>query len=172
MRKVLQWIADRLPAREISDNGEPYLRRYYVGTVFGWRVYLHHFVGSDPNRGLHDHPWAKAISIVLAGHYIEETRRGREKIRWLNGLVGDSFHRVIIPEGTSCWTMFCHTAGDVKSWGFLQDRRFDPENLRFGLITEGRQSVEGAIWTPYAYPGGAKNPYWWLDAPKGRDLPR
>ena len=152
MRSFLRWISDRLPARKISDDGRPYLIRYYIGTVFGWRVYLHHFVGSDPAMGLHDHPWRRAVSVILAGWYWEDTRQGTRKVRWLNHLIGDSFHRVILPDGITCWTLFAHSVGDVKAWGFLT-----PEG-------------DGAKFTPYAYPGGAKVPFWWLAAPKGREI--
>ena len=76
MRMLLMWITSFLPARVISDNGHPYLERYYVCTLLGVRIYLHRFVGSDPDRGVHDHPWAWARSIVLAGWYLEERRTG------------------------------------------------------------------------------------------------
>lgn len=98
MNTQLYWLTSRLPCRIISDDGTPYLERYYLGTVFGVRFYLHRFVGSDPARGLHDHPWAWARSIVLSGWYFEERRDGkRHKVKWYNKLTGDTFHRVILP---------------------------------------------------------------------------
>ncbi|WP_244260428.1 hypothetical protein [Burkholderia gladioli] len=57
MRRVLYAISSRLPCRIIADGNKPYLERYYLATVFGVRFYLHRFVASDPDRGLHDHPW-------------------------------------------------------------------------------------------------------------------
>lgn len=154
MRTLLMWITSFLPARVISDNGHPYLERYYVGTLFGIRFYLHRFVGSDPDRGVHDHPWAWARSIVLAGWYLEERRTGIRTVRWFNSLEGDTFHRIIKPEGMAdVWTLFYHKAGDVKPWGFMRP------------MSEGV-----AVWTEYIYGGKGKETAWWLTAKKGRDL--
>ncbi|NMV37208.1 hypothetical protein [Ralstonia insidiosa] len=154
MRAILMWITSFLPARIISDNGHPYLERYYVGTLFGVRFYLHRFVGSDPDRGVHDHPWAWARSIVLAGWYLEERRTGLRTVRWFNSLEGDTFHRIIKPEGMSdVWTLFYHKAGDVKPWGFMR-----------------RMSEGVAVWTEFLYGGKGKETAWWLTAKKGRDL--
>jgi len=154
MRALLMWITSFLPARVISDNGQPYLERYYVGTLGGTRIYLHRFVGSDPDRGVHDHPWAWAASIILAGWYLEETRRGILPVRWFNFLLGDSFHRIIKPDGMQdVWTLFFHRAGDVKSWGFMRH------------LDDGQ-----ALWTEYIYGGKGKETAWWLTAKKGRDL--
>ena len=69
---TLRSISDRLPCRFIDGpKGEPYLERYYLIGLFGWHAYLHRFVDSDPDRGLHDHPWGRAVSLVLSGAYRE-----------------------------------------------------------------------------------------------------
>lgn len=161
MNQLLWWFSARLPGRIISEGAIPYLERYYLFTLFGWRWYLHRFVGSDPDRGLHDHPWRWAFSIILWGWYWEHTRSGVRKVRWLNFLLGDSFHRVVLPTREDgalkpCWTIFVHKVGDIKPWGFM--RQF--------ANTIGTQ-----VWTEFQYPGGAKKADWWLTAPKGRDLP-
>ena len=157
IRDILYRISDFLPAREISDGETPYLERYYLCTVLGTRFYLHHFVGSDPDRGLHDHPWPWAFSIILAGWYWEETRSGKHRRRWFNALVGDSFHRVVLPgadDGSgaiqSAWTLFAHRAKRVKRWGFLRpvdDHRSD-----------------------YTFHEPIVSEIWWTGAPKGRHL--
>lgn len=159
IRSLLTRLTNRLPVRIISDDGTPYLERYYVGTAFGLRCYLHRFVGSDPDRGLHDHPWRFAFSIVLAGWYIERKRDGDRVRSRFNALTADTFHRVILPEGaTDAWTLFVHTTPGVKDWGFLRYSRMQPHDL--------------AVWEKYHYPqtGGVKDPRWWLHAPKGRDI--
>lgn len=158
IRPLLTRLTAHLPVRIISDDGQPYLERYYVGTLFGLRCYLHRFVGSDPDRGLHDHPWRWAFSIVLAGWYIERKRDGDRVRSRFNALTADTFHRVILPEGArDAWTLFVHTTPDVKDWGFLRP------------VTD-----DSAAWFKYRYPQthGIKNPRWWLTAPKGRDLRR
>lgn len=173
MASLLFWITGFLPCRIISDGDSPYLERYYLCTMLGWRFYLHRFVGSDPDRGLHDHPWRKSHSIILSGWYWEETRSGTRKIRWLNSLTGDTFHRVVLPcERTGgkcsdhawlkhpaavrpCWTLFFHTAKDVKPWGFLNEM----------------QSFKNCqIFTPYLYTREGSQKQWWLSAPKGKDF--
>lgn len=154
MRTFLFWLTSRLPCRIISDGNTPYLERYYLFTLLGWRFYLHRFVGSDPDRGLHDHPWARAFSIVLAGQYWEETRSGRRLVRWFNSLTGDTFHRVVLPHvglyEFPCWTLFFHRAEYVKEWGFLR----------------------GQVFIPYIRTRSDEMPDWWNRVPKGRNEPR
>ena len=175
IRAILRKISDRLPCRIINDGERQYLERYYVGTLFGWRFYLHQFVGSDPDRGLHDHPWPRAFSIILAGWYFEQTRAGYRKVRWFNALTGDTFHRVVLPkrgpinmsisqyglsgwrDDAPCWTLFFHRAANVKPWGFLK-------------VVPDSDGV--AIFEPYTYTREGSQKDWWLTAPKGRDLRR
>lgn len=99
-------------------------------------VYLHHFLRSDDDRALHDHPWFN-MSIVLQGDYWEITPKGRFlrstgaiKIRtpW-------AAHRVelfkacnavdkggVVLQHTvneiEAWTLFI-TGPRVREWGFL-----------------------------------------------------
>jgi hypothetical protein len=164
MRSILFWLTNRLPCRIISDNDAPYLERYYLATLFGVRFYLHRFVGSDPSdRGLHDHPWPWACAVVLCGWYFEDTRQGMRKVRWLNWIVGDKFHRVIMPaeiiEGgaSSAWTLFFHRAAYTKPWGFWSH-------------TPGSYSFSNT-WVPYNYPksGQGTNDAWWLTSPYGHE---
>lgn len=155
IKSILYKITDRLPCRIISDSDAPYLERYYLGSVFGWRFYLHQFVGSDPDRGLHDHPWSKAFAIVLAGWYIEQTRSGIAPVRWINGLVGDSFHRVILPNDEPVWTLFAHRIGNAKPWGFLTHPDAD-----------GVQSFQQHKYAKE----GARPVNWWLTAPTGKQV--
>lgn len=163
IEKFLFWITGFLPCRLINDGERPYLERYYIGTLFGWRFYFHRFVGSDPDRGLHDHPWRKAYSLILSGWYWEETRSGIRKVRWFNSLTGDTFHRVVLPcasdgrqpdrvcvmtHGVSpCWTLFMHTDKDVKPWGFLR------------LVVDGICRFE-----PYTYEREGSQKEWWKTA--------
>ena len=168
--KLLYRLSGWLPFREISDGNVPYLQRYYLFTLLGWRFYLHQFVGSDPDRGLHDHPWPKAYSVILSGWYWEETRSGTRKVKWFNSLTGDTFHRVVLPKKIEfpwtgsrhfnytpapCWTLFMHKAGNVKPWGFLR-----PERFQNGIpCPTGRQ-----IFEPYTYQREGSQKDWWLTA--------
>lgn len=160
MAKFLYWFTGYLPCRFINDGEHDYLERYYLFTIFGWRFYIHQFVGSDPDRGLHDHPFAKAYSVILSGWYYEVTRSGERKVRWFNSLTGDTFHRVVLPQrwmcDEPCWTLFMHKAGCVKPWGFLKaiDGRFSG-----GMYTEG-----SALFEPYTYEREGSQKDWWLTA--------
>lgn len=149
-----------------GHQGEPYLERYHLLRLpGGGGVYLHRFVASDPDRGLHDHPWPWALSWVLAGGYRElllapagagervverPVRPGR-----FNRIGGGDFHRVILPEGGEAWTLFMH-AGKCKDWGFLQ---LDGEGRRRYRPHES-VSAEGS------------HDHWWKRAPRGRALRR
>lgn len=182
MNRLLYRLAGNLPCRIISDNGHPYLERYYLFTLLGVRFYLHRFVGSDPDRGLHDHPWPWAGSVVLHGWYWEELRgkdalgmRSR-RVRWFNWLTGDSFHRVVLPcalgdhepdsvmcggiplRRPTCWTLFFHRAAYTKPWGFLRP-------------IEGEHPM---VWWPHNYPkDGTGTPgAWWNEVPIGKLEPR
>lgn len=144
MTSFLMWLSARLPVKVIKDGDQPYLERYYLGRLFGTTFYLHRFVASDPDRGLHDHPWSWAWSLVLAGWYLEERRgfdphpairrldelltafdgKPRDVVRTpvvlFNRLRGDTFHRVVVPDSVGeVWTLFAH-GPKVKPWGFLR----------------------------------------------------
>lgn len=148
LRRLCEKLSLRLPARDIrhptnDPNGRPYLRRYYLGTVFGIRFYLHHFVDSDPD-GLHNHPWRFGGSIILAGWYRQERRYGIRRIRCINIVNGDTLHRVVVPTELRAitvkpldgilkqyyqvtfpklgvWTLFFHTK-KVMPWAVLKNK--------------------------------------------------
>lgn len=156
IRRFLFWLTGRLPARAIDgDDGEPYLERYFLFDFLGVKAYIHRFVASDPDRGLHDHPWGRSLSLVLVGGYREVRRRGTQAARcrslepWrLNYIRGSDFHRIVLDPGEEAWTLFLHGAR-TKGWGFL---------------------INGA-YRPHAcdkddYPQRA----WWTTAPSGREL--
>lgn len=108
----------------------------------GGAVYLHHYLRSDPDRGVHDHPWDHAIAVQLAGGYFEERFAGvspeglRKAIKRRPAgrgylLKGSDFHRVLV--GTSLvsptsWSLFAH-GPYRKGWGFLEDDgRYDVDD--------------------------------------------
>lgn len=132
-------LTGRLRCRLIKPADQPYLERYYVGTLFGRTYYLHRFVSADAERHMHNHPF-DGLSFVLSGSYQEEvavdicpyagasgcvTKSGR--VRWFNRIPSTHFHRISDAEpGT--WTLFvvgpritvdCGMALRLKGWGFL-----------------------------------------------------
>ena len=123
IRWLIVFITNYLPVKVIKDDhGRPFLYRYHLFTFGndGPGVCIHHFVASDPDRGYHDHPWAKALSFILCGGYSERILDGGadangcptyntfERRRWnFNYLKGENvFHRVILGDGCDAWTFF------------------------------------------------------------------
>ena len=160
MHRFLMWISGRLPCRLIDIAGAPYLERYHLASLGSLRIYLHRFVGSDPDREFHDHPWYWALSLILCGWYIEHRRTGPRPMRWINALSGDTFHRVELPAGQkSVWTMFIHGQRG-KRWGFLREVQVAPHRAVI-------------VYEPYTYADGAQESgAWWITVPRGRDAAR
>lgn len=159
--KILYWFTGFLPVRYINDGQRRYLERYYLFTLLGWQFYIHRFVGSDPDRGLHDHPWPRAFSIILSGWYFEQTRSGTRKVTRFNHLTGDTFHRVVLPlcppesdqACQECWTLFFHRAVRAKEWGFLRPLKLDSN---------------AQVFVPYDYRHEGSQTEWWKTAKSRR----
>lgn len=115
--------AARDPDFVIGTDESPYLRRWFViprNRFFN--IYLHHFLRSDDDRALHDHPWAN-LSILIDGCYVEHTipqgginvralrQTGETKMR-----TARTAHRVELVDGP-CWTIFI-TGPRMRDWGF------------------------------------------------------
>lgn len=127
-RRILYWLTGKLPARLIAgDNGEPYLERYFLFRCLGVTAYLHRFVASDPDRGLHDHPWGWSASLMLAGGYREIRRAAVRHLKpgRINFIRGTDFHRIILPANRDAWTLFIH-GKRTKGWGFVRDGKYHP----------------------------------------------
>lgn len=155
INKLLNLIADRLPGLIISDDGKPYLERYFIAQFLGMTFYLHRFVGSDPDRGLHDHPWRWAMTFILSGFgYVEETRYGLEQRRWFGFFSGQHFHRVHLFNGP-VWTLFIHSSTRVKPWGFWRH-----------TVSPTQEWTGRALWNQHR----SSSRQWWDTAPKGAFL--
>ena len=157
LHSLLYRFTNRLPCRIINGpDGEPYLERYYLFGARGWHCYIHRFVASDPDRGLHDHPWNRAFSLILSGGYDEVrfaddaqtgflTRRCR--VGSIHTLRGSDFHRVLLSPQAQAWTLFFHGPRS-KGWGFVTDGNY----------------VASA-----ANAGEFRHRDWWRSAPTGRE---
>lgn len=161
--KLLFKVTGLLRCRIIRGNmGEPYLERYHLFRLpGGGGAYIHRFLSSDPDRGLHDHPWNRALGIVLAGGYVEQRLIDNRVVErtlgagMINRLSGDDFHRVILPHEHHAWTFFMHTA-KVRDWGFL---------------TIG-ESGEPLYTAHDKVNGEGSHHQWWKFASRGRDAAR
>ena len=154
LNRLLYRLTAYCRCRVISGPDEqPYLERYHLLRLpFGYRIYLHRFVASDPGRGLHNHPWRHAISFLLCGSY-QETRMLTAhsdhalQRRWLgaghlNFISGDVYHRINIAPGSECWSLFLH-APKTRDWGFIRQQQYQDHNE---VVTQ------------------PSNPLWWKQA--------
>lgn len=136
IRSICEFIARKVHKKNIQRDGD-YLERYYLSgwSPFGldperhrwfkWMpgIYLHHFLNSDPDNELHNHPFDVSYSLILTGGYIEHRRHEGSDIvsRILtpgctNTIRHDHFHRVELIE-KDAWTLFI--AGKrIQDWGF------------------------------------------------------
>lgn len=127
-RTLRRRVADRrAPDFVIGGEDDPYLRRWWViprNRFFN--VYVHHFLRSDDDRALHDHPWIN-LSVLLEGRYIEHLPEGVARYREAGDMVlrlPSAAHRVELCDGAltsrpmPVWTLFI-TGPRVRQWGFL-----------------------------------------------------
>jgi hypothetical protein len=124
----------REPDITIGPPDDLYLRRWWLIPHNRWfNVYLHHFLRSDDDRALHDHPW-RNLSILLIGSYREHTTSGVVKRRkpwrpwafWrLTWRSATAAHRVELINGRPVWTLFL-TGPKVRTWGFHCPRGWIP----------------------------------------------
>jgi hypothetical protein len=116
---LISRAARRAPDFIVGGADDPYLRRWWLIPRNRWcNVYLHHFLRSDDDRALHDHPWINC-SILLRGLYREHTPAGSH-IRARGDVVfrlPTSAHRIELSDGP-VWTLFL-TGPRVREWGFL-----------------------------------------------------
>jgi len=121
-----------------SQGNSPLMIRYILFRCKSWGIYLHHFLTSDYDRALHDHPWP-FVAIILTGGYqeihnqtvdlseVSERRRpGQVLLR-----PAEWRHRVVLDEGTTSWSLVI-VGRRVRHWGFFTPtgwcwwRKYDP----------------------------------------------
>lgn len=143
--RLIARVTRRPPDFVIGGPDRPYLRRWWLTPWSRWgrdnpttrlqrigsalarllpSAYLHQFLRSDDDRALHDHPWS-SLSILLRGYYVEHTiaaggiRHERLLVTgdWRLRLSGRLAHRVELPHGEPCWTLFV-IGPKYRAWGF------------------------------------------------------
>lgn len=132
MREV---VNKREPDVFIGGRRDTYMERWYlIPHNRFFNVYLHHFLRSDDDRALHDHPWWN-FSWLLKGVYSEIVPRDPKK-----SAPGDAFtfhvrhagdtafrraksaHRIMLHKDAAgreqpVWTLFI-TGPKLRVWGF------------------------------------------------------
>ena len=97
------------------QDGDPYLLRWTLLKLFGMKLMVHAFVGSDPLE-LHDHPWS-FITFIISGEYEETTVDGTttHKAPCILFRRVDTRHRVRIKEPALTVVI---TGIKWRAWGF------------------------------------------------------
>lgn len=128
LERFSNWLIARTVVRPpdfiIGGAQNPYMRRWYLVPRNPFlSVYLHHFLRSDDDRALHDHPWPNC-SLILRGTYTEHTIQAggihRRQIYvagdWRLRPSGRFAHRIELHAG-KCWTLFIR-GPKYREWGF------------------------------------------------------
>jgi len=128
-----------LPHRNITKNGELYLRRYYLTPKwFPVRLYIHFIRMPDVDRAEHDHPWW-FITTILKGGYTENVLSADKLDKKLvPHIAGEVLYRpasythkiTYVMPGT--WT-FVIAGPYRKTWGFWEGKKFTPFREYLGL---------------------------------------
>jgi len=118
-------LINKLFRLEEMDGDGPcgiYLRRWTLFSTPWLKFYLHHFVGDDWSRDLHDHP-KRFWSIGLWGKYIEETPSENGVIErmysapWFRTFPPEHIHRVRLIDDKPAWTLVA-VGRPKRDWGF------------------------------------------------------
>lgn len=130
--------ADQIIHDETADGDVPYLLRWFIRrSKEHGNMYLHHFLRSDFDRALHDHPW-DSTSIILKGAYIEHSWREKWAVRRegdVTSRLAMDAHRIELIDGKPVWSLFI-TGPKIREWGFYcangwtHNSKFSPENCR------------------------------------------
>lgn len=167
--RILQAMMNQLPTKAIKVDEQDLFYRSFVCKIFGWIVYLHKYLRSDPDRGLHSHPF-DAYALVLSGGYWEERLQSIDekgmviRTKWLhpgaiNGIDRHCFHRLQLREEKEngavsykpSWSLFfCKYVPD-KTWGFL--RQYPHEDTHMFMFRKHTENSDR---------------WWWKSAPKGK----
>lgn len=133
---MIAHLLNRLFQRKdiVSCDRELYLQRWYLFRSERLGVFLHHFVRSDEDRALHDHPWSFLVVPLWRG-YIEHSECSMcrhpptptaclcpRRVR-VYPLLGTRFrrgtyrHRVELIDGKPSWSLFFRFR-EHRTWGF------------------------------------------------------
>ena len=141
-----------LKRKLIGNADSPLMIRYILFRFKSWGIFVHHFLSSDHDRALHDHPWP-FIAIILKGGYLEvhdQTKDGQQVVAERHpGQVllrpAEWRHRVVLPAGRTSWSVVL-VGRRARWWGFFTPtgwchwRKYNPDKGICGediLFTDG-----------------------------------
>lgn len=113
---------------ELSCITGTYLQRWYIETPF-FSIRLHHWLHSDDDRHLHDHPW-NFITIILKGSYTDVSENGKELMHIGKIAYRSATHKHYVKIDKDCWTIL-FTGPKIRKWGFWIGERFRKANKYF-----------------------------------------
>lgn len=132
-KKLVGLFADKIIAvakKTPYFHLEGYMERFWLvapSKYLPFSIRVHHILRSDQDRHLHTHPWDYATLILKGGYWEVTPVEGSNKnnINWYGPgsflkRKADSSHRLVIPEGSSAWTLFIHSK-KKREWGFMVD---------------------------------------------------
>lgn len=116
------WQKGVVWGQELGRPECPYLKRWVVN--FGkFSIRLHHWIGSDDPRYMHDHPWG-FFTFVIKGGYTDVTETGEEHLGAGSLTYRDAHHKhTVQTDPGGAWTLLL--VGPFKrKWGFWVDGEF------------------------------------------------
>lgn len=118
--------------KEIGARPEVLMIRYILFRCPWFGIFVHHFLRSDYDRALHDHPWS-FVAWVVKGGYLEEHdqtitgQRVRKIVPPGSILVrpAEWRHRVLLPLGCTSWSIVI-VGRRERIWGFFTPKKWCP----------------------------------------------
>lgn len=139
-------LAHPEPSFTVFQNGRPYLQRWFIVPRNDlMNVYLHRFLQSDDDRGLHDHRGDNR-SILLEGQYREHFDDGSVHLRRTGEVVhrrAADLHRVELIDDLPTVSLF-FIGPTVRNWGFkCPDGRWIPWQEFVEIVPGGNALGKG-----------------------------
>jgi hypothetical protein len=118
--------------QKLGDPSCPYLIRW-VFDFYLFSIRIHHWLASDDQRNMHDHPWGY-VTFVIRGGYTDVNPNGRIPLpRWsLRKFPATHQHTTLVNPG-GAWTILL-TGRDKREWGFWVNGRFRKRNKYFYMF--------------------------------------
>jgi len=105
--------------RLIGSGDDVYLDRTYIVQTPWFGIMFHRIFRPDNQRDLHDHPW-NFFSLILRGHYLEDTPDGPRRRWWWNWKRAEDRHSIREVSRRPVWTLV-FTGRKRRTWGFWVD---------------------------------------------------
>lgn len=147
----LSRLASRMSNNHIwRDSGQIYMARYFTTPTQEQANWFLHNIRLSDGDGHHSHPYSWQFSLILSGHYEEETLDTQTGVittrtrRWFNWIPGTKFHRITRLSRTPVWTIFIHGPKTGKSWGFWLPEVGYVHNQSLGIV---KIRLDQEYWT-------------------------